>query len=288
MQSDERWIPIRSSSVRCFKRDQRIVAAIRRGHNGSVRAEIHAELHAPSLTASSQLSLVFPIWFRLRMTDLRIPSMTEKKNWIDATMPINAGLVHWPGDPDLTFTRAQAIERGDVVNVTLCRMSVHSGTHMDAPAHFLPGGAGMESFPPEVGVGRARVIVLPQDCNLVTSAHLEGQGIGPGDRVLLKTRNSNVRWHNQEFKTDYVGIDATAAQFLVDAGVQLIGIDYLSIGTFDGDGIETHRILLAAGVWIVEGLDLAGAQAGMYDIICLPLPIEGSDGSPARVLLRPL
>jgi arylformamidase len=214
--------------------------------------------------------------------------MTDQTNWIDVTIPIHSGLVHWPGDPEPTFERIAEIQNGAAANVTYCRMTAHTGTHMDAPVHFLDKAAGMETFPASVGIGRARVIAMPQNCAVIAEAHIEGLGIEKGDRVLFKTRNSNHRWDNHDFQTDYVGLDASASRFLANAGVQLVGIDYLSVGTFSGDGPETHQVLLSAGVWIVEGLNLVGVEPGLYDLICLPLPIEGSDGSPARVLLRPV
>jgi arylformamidase len=207
--------------------------------------------------------------------------------WIDVSVPLASGMVHWPGDPVPTFKRFPEIERGADVNVTLLFMSVHTGTHMDAPRHFLTGGSGIETFPMEVGIGRARVIELP-NVAVIGRAELEGKGIQAGERLLLKTRNSRARWDNREFQPNFVGLDASAAAFLAEARVGLIGIDYLSIGQFEADSMETHRILMGAGIWIIEGLYLAAVAEGEYDMVCLPLRIEGSDGSPARVALRPV
>jgi arylformamidase len=164
-------------------------------------------------------------------------------------------------------------------------MTAHTGTHMDAPRHFLAGREGIETFPLSMGIGHARVISIP-DVSVVRKVDLAGKGIQRGERILLRTRNSSRRWDNLDFLTDFVAIDASAAQYLADAGVAFIGVDYLSVGAFDGDGIETHRILLGAGVWIVEGLQLGSVGEGNYDMICLPLKIQGSDGAPARVVLR--
>ncbi len=121
---------------------------------------------------------------------------------------------------------------------------------------------------------------------MVSASDLENEGVARGDRILLKTRNSGGRWWERDFQTDFVGIDASAARFLADAGAALIGVDYLSVGVFHGDGAETHRTLLSGGIWIVEGLDLTLTDAGEYDMVCLPLRIAGADGSPARVALR--
>lgn len=206
---------------------------------------------------------------------------------MDVSVPLHTGMVHWPGDPEPNFGRISDIDGGAEANVTFCRLSAHTGTHMDAPCHFLAGGKSIETFPLEVGIGRARVIAMPPECAVIGRRELEAKGIERGERLLLKTRNSKTRWDDLEFQRDYVAMNASAAEFVVQLGVQLIGVDYLSVGMFEGDGPETHRALLGAGVWIVEGLNLSGVEEGRYDLVCLPLPIAGSDGSPARVVLRP-
>jgi arylformamidase len=120
----------------------------------------------------------------------------------------------------------------------------------------------------------------------VGRAQLESKGIQPAERVLFKTRNSGRRWDNQDFNTGFVAPDASGARFLADRGVSLVGVDYLSVGLFQGDGAETHQILLGAGIWILEGLNLASVPEGEYELVCLPLRIAGCDGSPARAILR--
>jgi arylformamidase len=207
------------------------------------------------------------------------------RHWIDVSVPLKTGMVNWPGDPEPRFDRISEIELGAVAAVTLCRMTVHTGTHMDAGRHFLADGSGIDEFPLEVGIGRARVIHCP-DVPAIGRAEIEGKGIQKGERILFKTRNSRARWDNREFQRDFVGLDASAAKFLAEAGVGLVGIDYLSIGRFEADGVETHKTLLGAGIWIVEGLNLAGVEEADYDMVCLPLRIEGCDGAPARVVLR--
>jgi arylformamidase len=195
-------------------------------------------------------------------------------------------MVHWPGDPEPSFEWISEMELGADADVTLCRMTAHTGTHMDAPRHFLRGGGGIDEFPLEVGIGRARVIRIHAEALAIGRRELEGKGIRTGERVLFKTRNSRARWNDREFQPDFVGLDAPGAAFLAEVGVVLVGIDYLSIGRYEADGAETHRTLLGAGIWIVEGLDLAVAEEGEYDMVCLPLRIQGRDGSPARVALR--
>jgi arylformamidase len=212
----------------------------------------------------------------------------SQDGWIDVSVPLTSGMVHWPGDPEPSFQRISEIDQGEDANVTLCRMTAHTGTHMDAPNHFLAAGEGIDRFPLEVGIGPVRVIAIPSGTQAIGRAELEGKGIGRGERVLFKTRNSEQRWDNGDFQPEFVALNASGAEFLRDAGVALVGVDYLSIGLYEADGVETHRILLGAGIWIVEGLNLAAVEGGEYDMVCLPLRIEGADGAPARVALRPV
>jgi arylformamidase len=212
--------------------------------------------------------------------------MPGKNGWLDISVPLHSGMVHWPGDPEPNFERISDMEGGAEANVTFCRLSAHTGTHMDAPGHFLPGGSGIDSFPLEAGIGAARVIAMAPECRVIGRRELEGKGIEKGERLLFKTRNSSRRWDDAEFQRDYVALNASGAEFLVQAGITLVGVDYLSVGVFEGDGPQTHRVLLGGGIWIVEGLNLSEVSEGKYDLVCLPLRIAGSDGSPARVAIR--
>jgi arylformamidase len=214
--------------------------------------------------------------------------MSKQNHWIDVSVPLHTGMVHWPGDPEPSFERIAEMEQGANANVTFCRMSAHTGTHMDAPCHFLDRKTGIDQFPLEIGIGPARVISMRPDGQVITGEELRNKRIQPGERVLFKTRNSLQRWENRDFQTDYVGLDSSAGEFLAEVGIALVGVDYLSVGVFEGDGAQTHRLLLKAGIWILEGLNLFDIEEGYYEFICLPLPIAGSDGSPARVALRQL
>ena len=212
--------------------------------------------------------------------------MTE--NWIDISVPLRTSMVSWPGDPEPILERISEIERGDMANVTFLRLTAHTGTHMDAPCHFLAGKEGIDTFPLEVGVGPPAFSRFRSRFQAFRPSFLRTRTFSRGDRILFKTRNSQHRWDLKEFQRGFTGLSASAAQYLVDRGVQLVGIDYLSIGVFEGDGSETHQILLGAKVWILEGLDLGKIEEGVYDLICLPLRIAGSDGSPARAILKPI
>lgn len=207
--------------------------------------------------------------------------------WIDISVPLQTGMVGWPGDPVAQIGRWLDLERGDSSNLTTLAMTAHTGTHMDAPAHYIRDGAAIDALPIEAVCGPARVVAIANPLR-ITVEELERHRMGAGERVLFKTRNSERCWRAREFVPDFVHVGAAAARYLSDAGVRLVGIDYLSVGAYQGDGDETHRILLGAGVWILEGLDLSRVEPGEYELICLPLRLAGADGAPSRAMVRPL
>jgi arylformamidase len=207
--------------------------------------------------------------------------------WIDISVPLHNGMVHWPGDAPFERTETASIAKGAEANVSEIRGSAHTGTHIDAPLHFLPGRPGIDAMPISATVGRARVISI-QDEELIQVRELESHSLAKNERVLFKTRNSEQCWNTDHFQEKFIYIPKDTAQYLAERRVQTVGIDYLSVGGFESDGAETHRILLAAGIWIVEGLKLAHVEAGEYELVCLPLKIVGSDGAPARAVLRKL
>jgi len=212
--------------------------------------------------------------------------MANKQEWLDISIPLRVGMIHWPGDPPPSFDQASKIGDGSDSNLTVCRFSAHTGTHLDAPRHFLANGQAADTFPLEVGIGLARVIEFPDGVREIGASELKSKGIQQGERLLLKTRNSRRRWYEAQFDEAYVGVNAEAARLLAEKGVALVGVDCLSVGVFGQDITETHRILLKAGVWILEALDLSTVNGGDYDLICLPLRIAGADGSPARAAVR--
>ena len=205
----------------------------------------------------------------------------------DVTLTISGDLPVRPGDPPVILERIQKIEAGAVANVTRLDMGAHVGTHVDAPFHFLGGQAAtVEQLSLQKLVGRAYVLQIPAEVGLITAGLLEKLAIPPRTRrLVLKTRNSAC-WQRLEthFQTDFVGLSADAASYLVDRGIQLIGVDYLSVAPYDAPA-QTHTILLKAGVVIVEGLNLSAIEPGRYTIYCLPLKLQGADGAPARVIL---
>jgi arylformamidase len=196
---------------------------------------------------------------------------------LDVSVPVRPGMPIWPGDPELEVGLAAAIAEGAEANVTRLALGAHTGTHVDAPAHFLDGGGGVETLPLDALVGPC-VVVAAAD----VGGELQPDAVPEGaERVLFKTRNGGL-WDRPGFAEDSVCLSAAAAAEVVRRGVRLVGIDYLTIG-----GAEAHRILLAAGVVPLEGLDLRAVAPGEYRLVCLPLKLVGADGAPARtVLLR--
>jgi arylformamidase len=207
--------------------------------------------------------------------------------WIDISVPLCDGMVTWPGDTPVEIRRTMEKDKGDPVTMSDLRMSAHTGTHMDAPLHYLAGAASLDELPLDAVVGPARVIRI-EDPHAVGVDELRGQDFQPGERVLFQTRNSERCWRSETFVEDFVYISAAAASYLVERRVQTVGIDYLSVGGYVHDQEETHHVLLGAGIWIIEGLDLSGVEPGDYELICLPLKLAGGDGAPARAVLRRL
>ncbi len=207
---------------------------------------------------------------------------------IDISLPLHGNTPIWPGDPALRVERVQRIEDGSVANVSQMSCGVHVGTHVDAPFHFMQDRNTIEQLDLDVLIGPAYVVHLPE-LHTITAAVLDSVQL-PADvsRLLLRTRNSE--WWAQDagaFCEDYVALNSAAAQWVVDRGIRLIGIDYLSIQRYH-DGPLTHQILLQAEVVIVEGLNLSNVTPGVYELLCLPLKLVGADGAPARALLRSL
>lgn len=206
-------------------------------------------------------------------------------DWIDISVPLRPGMVVWPGDAPFERSDTLRIADGGACNLSQISTTAHVGTHMDAPRHFLEGAPGMESLALSAGIGPARVIRI-QDPEAIHVAELEPHALARGERVLFRTRNSEVCWDTDHFQSNFIYIPPETAHYLVECGVQTVGIDYLSVDAFDNPGAPTHRILLKACVWIIEGLMLGHVDPGPYELACLPLKIMGGDGAPARAALR--
>jgi arylformamidase len=203
---------------------------------------------------------------------------------IDVTVPLDANLPTYPGNTPYSLEAIKRIARGDSSNVSTLHMSAHSGTHVDAPRHFFDNAAGADALPLEMLIGRARVIEITSRKG-IDADELAAADLSEDIRVLIKTSNSRL-WASSEFNKDYVGLTEAGAKYLLDHGIKLVGVDYLSIERFKTPGAPAHHVLLGAGIIVIEGLNLRDVEPGVYDLFCLPLPVVGCDGAPARVILR--
>jgi arylformamidase len=206
----------------------------------------------------------------------------------DLSVSIQPGMPIYEGDPGVQIQAWSALAKGDSANVSFLHLGAHTGTHVDAPAHFIEGGRKIDALPLEMLIGPARVLRIPDEMTEISSEFLAGCDLDHVQRVLFHTRNSNF-W-NEGFRKDFTHLSPEAAEQLISLGVKLIGTDYLSIEKFHSGNHRTHLALLSNGVVIVEGLNLSAVPPGDYELICLPLKIAdgAGDGAPARVVLRTL
>lgn len=212
--------------------------------------------------------------------------MVDKVKIFDISVPVSAGMPVWPGDPQVVLERYRKISSGSNCNNSKLACSVHTGTHVDAPAHFIENGTTVENLSLDMLIGPAVVADLPE-ADIITPQLLDALALAPQTtRLLLKTRNSAL-WTDphHDFHQDFVALSPDAARWIIRHGIGLVGIDYLSIQMFKDTEPLTHRTLLEAGVIIVEGLNLQEVAPGNYQLICLPVKLAGSDGAPTRAVL---
>jgi arylformamidase len=202
----------------------------------------------------------------------------------DISVPIRTGGLVYPGNPEIDISLQQAVAKGASANVSTIRFGSHTGTHVDASRHFFDDGQPVDKIPLERLIGPALLLNFDDGVMSVGAAELRPREIKGHKRILIRTRNSAFL-SRKEFVKDYTFLAPDGAQYLVDSGVELVGVDYLSIEQFHSGHHRTHRTLLGAGVVIVEGLDLSVPTPGAYEFICLPLRLEGCDGAPARAVL---
>ncbi len=214
------------------------------------------------------------------------PGPADQAAWLDVSVPIRPGMPVFAGDPVFAIELAASIAAGAVCNISRLDLGAHTGTHLDAPSHFIDGAASSESIDVSVGMGPAWVADARGLRATITAADLDALGIPAGEtRVLFRTPNSEL-WAEPGFSDRFIGLAEDAARRLVERGVRLVGADYLSVAPYGNPG-PTHRALLGGGVAILEGLDLRGVEPGPVELLCLPLRLVGSDGLPARALVRP-
>ena len=208
--------------------------------------------------------------------------------WIDVTATLDPMTTPvYEGDAPMRFDFLKDMHKGDGFTLSVYTLGAHSGTHIDAPMHFVRDGASIDKVPLEPLIGIARVLDIPDSVQAIDAAMLEQLDWKGVPRLLFRTRSSLRGWmHSAVFRHDFAYIAPDAAQLLADAGVELVGIDYISAEQFGAGEPATHRILLGKGIPIVEGLALDGIAEGDYDLIVLPMKVAGHEGAPARAVLR--
>jgi arylformamidase len=213
--------------------------------------------------------------------------ISQRKTLIDISVLLEPGMVVWPGDPEYRRFSVSSVESGDICSVTRFSMGSHTGTHIDAPAHFIRNGVTADEVPLDILIGEALVVEIDKD-NLrgaISADDLISVDLKGVSKLLLKTANSKLLGKSR-FINSFIYLTGDAARYLVDHGIKLVGIDYLSIDKPDSD--DAHRILLENGTAILETINLSDVKPGLYELICLPLKVFGSDGAPARAVLRVL
>jgi arylformamidase len=205
----------------------------------------------------------------------------------DITLPMAEGMIIYPDDPGVRFWPHSRVAEGDDANVTALSLGSHTGTHVDAASHFIDGAQTVDQLPLDRLVGPVHVVHLPEAVTAIGADELRDAGIGGAERVLLRTRNAGLL-ERDSFSKDFAHLTGSGARYLIETGVKLVGIDYLSVEAFDAEEPEAHRVLLEREVVIVEGVDLREVPAGRYELWCLPLKLAGLDGAPVRAVLRTL
>jgi arylformamidase len=210
--------------------------------------------------------------------------MPSAARLLDVSVLLTSGMPVYPGNPEVQIEPVQQIANGASSNVSRMVMGTHTGTHVDAPRHFFDGRPGVDALALDLLIGRTRVLDLPFRGG-ITQEQLSGAALREEIRVLLRTPNSAL-WNSPVFHKDFTYLTEGAAKYLVDQGVKVVGVDYLSVEQFKKPGAPAHHALLGNGVIIIEGLNLSDAEPGVYEMYCLPLRIAGADGAPARVVLK--
>jgi len=206
-------------------------------------------------------------------------------DWIDISIPVRPGMAIWPGNPGVQLERSQCLHDGDVCNVSRLELGTHTGTHVDGINHFIKGGRGIDAAPLETFIGPARVVEV-SSTKEIRLRDFDQSVIKSGQRILFKTANSRRELHRRPFQEDFVCLSKEVAAWLAEMKVPCVGVDYLSVGGFEGNVVEVHHILLGHGIFAVEGLVLTGIDPGWYDFICLPIRLVDGDAGLARAVIR--
>ncbi|WP_411827169.1 cyclase family protein [Luteolibacter sp. AS25] len=205
--------------------------------------------------------------------------------WIDISIPIHPDMAIWPENPGVDIQSSQCMQHGDVCNVSRLSIGTHSGTHVDALRHFVKGGKSIDEAPVENFIGPARLVEIFSE-DEIKLTDFDQSVISKGQRILFKTRNSRERIHDGGFQKDFIALSVEVAEWLAEMEVACVGVDYLSVGGFEGNVVEVHHALLGNGIYAVEGLILSDLEEGWYDLICLPLKIVEGDAGLTRAVAR--
>ncbi|WP_036487974.1 cyclase family protein [Myxosarcina sp. GI1] len=218
---------------------------------------------------------------------MSVSSANNSSDWIDVSLTIHTGMAHWPDNPGIKIEPSLCLAHGDVCNVSKLTLGSHTGTHVDGLNHFIKGGLGIDKMPLDATIGKARVIGI-EDTESIKVAEIAPHNLQAGDRVLFKTVNSERCYQQDDFVEDFVYISTEAAEYLAERQVRTVGVDYLSVGGYQGNVVEVHHALLGSGIWVIEGLNLSAIAPGEYELICLPIKIQDGDAGLARAILKPL
>jgi len=204
--------------------------------------------------------------------------------WIDISIPVTEAILSWPSDPVYKQKKFASFDSGKPCDASEVSMSVHTGTHIDAPSHFIQNGKTMDSWTPESTIGKCRVIEI-EDSKEVTDSELLKHAIQKGERILFRTKNSSSKWWEKSFNENFICISPGAAAYLAKIKPLCIGVDYLSIGS-PLTGVEAHQHLLGAEIWLIESLNLCSITAGNYELIFMPVNLASAEGAPGRALIK--
>ena len=207
--------------------------------------------------------------------------------YYDITVAIKDDMVVYQGDPDVLIEDFSSVKKGDPCNILKLQISSHTGTHIDAPYHFFMSGQTVDQIPPESLIGKARVILIRNE-KIITKDIIKKLDLSGVERLLFKTDHSYLRDRYSRFRSNYIHLDIEAADYLASQGIKMVGIDSFSVENFESKDFLCHKVLLGAGVLILEMLNLREVEPGDYELICLPLKISKGDGSPVRAFLRSL
>lgn len=208
-----------------------------------------------------------------------------ENEWVDISIPIHPEMAIWPDNPEVEIEGSQCMQHGDVCNVSKLTLGSHTGTHVDAIKHFIKGAEGIEKAPIKNFIGPARVVEVHSESE-IRLADFDQNVINKGQRILFKSPNSLNAIHDKAFQKDFVHLSVEVAEWLAEMKVACVGVDYLSVGGFDGNVVDVHKALLGNEIYAVEGLVLTDIEEAWYDLICLPLAIKGCDAGLTRAVIR--